>query len=125
MTPQEINEFVAQKLGYKKGNLVVGTNTKGQPVENKEWVTPEGKLAYWLPDYAGSIQAAWEVVEHIRERPNPDALINPSYAFELHATPSAWVAIISGPTWKQMVKGESETAPMAICLAFLKLTVTD
>lgn len=97
MTDQEINDAVASKLHW--GGKSIKTHI----------------------DYCHSIEAAWEIVEHIRQRPNPKALINPSYAWEIHAKRKSWIVYMTGPTWKQMVSAEADTAPMAICLAFLKL----
>lgn len=64
-----------------------------------------------IPDYCHSIAAAWEIVEHTLMK----------YAFEIHSTPTNYIAHFSGPTWKQLMTAEADAAPMAICLAFLKL----
>jgi hypothetical protein len=97
MTDQEINEAVARRLG--KGHIKDG------------W-----EMVCIIPDYCHSIAAAWEIVNkcggHIWLRSGdcmPDN--NPNF----------------GITWQCLIAkdrdyiGKADTAPMAICLAFLKI----
>lgn len=68
------------------------------------WVTPN------LPDYVGSIEAAWEIVEHLRAK-------------QIIVEIGIWgekvrcVIHVPGPR----INEEAEIASTAICNAFLKL----
>jgi hypothetical protein len=103
MTDLEINEAVARKLGW----------VYHEDASPLCWEMPINSTVYVrsYPDYCHSIAAAWEVVEFVRGK----------YAFDLHSSKEKFFVNLSGPTWKQMVSGEADTAPMAICLAFLEL----
>lgn len=92
-TNQEVNEAVARKLG-------------GDPPGHPE-----------QPDYVGSIAAAWEIVEHLRTK-NIGILVE-SDQDEIGKNPgfSYWCEITNHPE----CSGYANTAPLAICLAFLKL----
>lgn len=94
MTNAEINEAVAQKL------LVDYCNDSDCPIET---CPCEEKLK----DYAGSILAAWEIVEHFDK-------------FVLARADAEWVCSNIWDAHKPPL-GVADTAPMAICLAFLKL----
>lgn len=92
MTPQEINEAVANKLMVdycSDPNCTVNC-----PCEEK------------LKDYCGDIRAAWEIVE--KER------------MAIYPSGKHWVAILSVQRGDQC-HTVADTAPMAIALAFLKL----
>lgn len=107
MTNQEINELVAKKLGYSK-DFDFG------------WIIPErhkdgfvvGQTT--LPDFCTSIEAAWEIVDWIKKQ-------KPSAPFRINFEIKEW-----GDGYLAEVFGEeaevADTAPMAICLAFLKLS---
>jgi hypothetical protein len=95
MTDQEINESVARKLGWE----VPGYGTERSIKE----------LFKCVPDYCHSIEAAWEIIS------KNEGLILHKYPFRR-------------PHWRSCVirendeaDAEAATAPMAICLAFLKL----
>lgn len=102
LTDQEINEAVARKLGWIK-----------QTREFEPWKLSghEGVMRsqYEMDrefNYCTSIQAAWEIME--------------KYRFEL------WPSIHAGkwvcrPQGEGGIAEEADTAPMAICEAFLKL----
>lgn len=112
MTNQEINEAVARKLDLNPHFFGLGPNGQASNM-----ITRSNGFSEALPDYSTSIEAAWEIVEHLRKLPTAVS----QYAFEIHAAPNGYFAYITGPTWKQVVKGETDTAALAICLAFLKL----
>lgn len=102
MTDTEINELVARKLGW----------TIDQTGAYKPGDDPQ---AYDVPDYCHDIKAAWEVVEkHI--------CVSDEYYFCLEFNAMYWEA-----GWRTTDKNHAvgwssaDTAPMAICLAFLKL----
>jgi hypothetical protein len=108
MTPEEINEAVALKLGWEK---VPGT----VPVKHDLWI-PKGKFGhgdarYSCPDYSGDIKLAWEIVEYLRKQEG--------YAFRLKSfTDGVYVSINAGGI---EAKANDKTAAKAISLAFLKL----
>jgi hypothetical protein len=92
MTDSEINEAVAVKLG------------------------PSGKIQadYPLP-YCTSIAAAWEVVESVCRKDK---------WFELYRLKEEWVCVFENTSFRgspDSYEASAHTAPMAICLAFLKL----
>lgn len=100
--PDRINRAVAEKLGTVKTSFVHDP-IDGAPL-NQVRVDS-------YPDYCHSIEAAWEVVEAWRSKVN----------FELYGQENrhyvAWFKYQDGLEYF----GEADTAPMAICLAFLKL----
>jgi hypothetical protein len=116
---EEINSLVARKLGF-----IFGTG-KNQISEGRIGIIQNHEVVFVgpLPEYCHSIEAAWEIVEKLRQswRPGSLEIEATKYAFELHSTPTGFIALVTGPTWKQMTKAEAESAPMAICLLFLKL----
>lgn len=94
MTDQEIEEAVARKLGWEEG--------PGDQWRRHVFDMPK----HGLPDYCHSIEAAWEIVEKIP-------------TFVIAKLSSGWAANPCPPGFDFLVK--ADTAPMAICLAFLKL----
>lgn len=92
MTDNEINEAVARKLGYLWEKSDVMNATK---------------------DFCHDIKAAWEVVNHLKDR---QLCIQINIATN-ESKVGAWI----GDAYKQICFGDAATAPMAICLAFLKL----
>jgi hypothetical protein len=104
MTNQEINEAVARKLGW---TLSGGLGWMSPPIYRK----PDDVICQKPnpPDYAGSIQAAWEILEYLCKHGKP---------------PIIWMcedgeACISFK-YDEMVT-DILPVPLAICLAFLKL----
>ena len=100
MTNQEINEAVARKLGndlrvYNKVDVY-----KKQP--NGNYILTQ------IPAYCTSISAAWEIVLSVKGR------------IELHRRYDKWKCWLRD----EIEAGQADTAPMAICLAFLKLEDT-
>lgn len=108
MTYQEINEAVARKLGWDCCYRLdaVGWHRK---------LTPQGNHFHEpMPDYCHDIKAAWEVVEFIK----PKGLglcshMMPPYGWSC----SIWTSMTEEPDFTV----RADTAPMAICLAFLEL----
>lgn len=97
MTNQAINEEVARKLGYEPD--------RGQ-------IFLEGKYVC-VPNFCESIEAAWGVVEWIHD--NGGKMLWKS-CFELSQSGNGWLCRLRMAPWEA-----ADTAPMAICLAFLKL----
>ena len=93
MNPQEINEAVAKKLGCKCNPRGIG----------------DGKYLCILctTNYCGDIRAAWEILDQW----NGD--------WELHRQNGAFDFVLYRPS--EQYDAQSDTAPQAICLAFLKL----
>ncbi len=105
MTDQEINEAVARKLGW------------GESGEEGRWVLPSQGVKWLIdpPDFCHSIEAAWEVVESLHPQ-NGIALtqhLQPPYGWSC----TMWTAMTEEPDFTV----RADTAPMAICLVFLKL----
>ncbi len=97
----EINEAVARKLGWF------------QSPSNGRWGRlnghPQENMVVSVPDYCHSIAAAWEIVDKIEW-----------FCLEKnHSKGTWWVWDMAGTEEAQMIC-EAATAPMAICLAFLK-----
>lgn len=109
MTNEEINEAVARKLG----KIRIYVNASGEPTEREKAVAQS-----YIPDYAGSISAAWEIVEHCRENMRFDTAWIESHGDD---GKPAWSARFWTPDFKADVYVRADTAPMAICQAFLKL----
>lgn len=105
MTDQEINEAVARKLGWKK--------EKGfwwSPIISE---VPKLTTNNPLPDFCHSLEAAWEIVEWCKFHKRQ---------IHLDTTNVSWVCLIGHSQHGIVVhSGEADTAPLAICLAFLKL----
>lgn len=63
MTPEEINAAVARKLGWEIQVYPKDMVTYDRPVFAKR----NGEDMLFLPDYCGSIQAAWELTSTFRK----------------------------------------------------------
>ena|SRR5580692_2305497 len=108
MTNAEINEAVARKLGWMLSGAL---GWMSPPVYRK----PDDVICQKPnpPDYSGSIQAAWEIVEHVAE--------TGTYCLELETdSPDQFQCCISHATEQQIIKNAS-SAPLAICAAFLSM----
>lgn len=104
MSPAQVNEAVARKLGW----TVLSGGTLGVPSNAID------DAAERIPDYCHSIEAAWEIVGKFMSESGWDfnLLGGERYGGD-------WQANFTGHD--QWHSAESDTAPMAICLAFLKL----
>jgi Phage ABA sandwich domain len=99
ITTAEINELVARKLGW-----ICGGPDQSDPFETV-WYGPNQETK--IPAYSTSIEAAWEIVPRIED-------------FELIQYCNKWL-VMTGFLDDSETLAEADTAPMAICLAFLKL----
>lgn len=97
MSAEEINEAVARKLGKK---LMTHNGITG--IEREY-----GILA--LPAYATSLSAAWEIVEKCE------------YFYLFRMPGMKWECKLTFSDKPELYARECDTAPLAICLAFLKL----
>lgn len=102
MTDQEINEAVARKLGW---------TFHDDPFNGNHWDRyPDGHGSEKeVPDYCHSIEAAWAIVPEI-----PYFTICQIGDFVWRVS---WLPSTAGPTPFE----QADTAPMAICRAFLEL----
>src|ERR1041384_5005958 len=107
MIDQEINEQVARKLGWTENAPEVGRAC---------WHNPQGFDCYTVPDYCQSIKAAWEIWEKLRDM---------GYDLQLFSSWDRRNIVCFNLTFKGDIsknyQAEADTAPMAICRAFLKL----
>lgn len=107
MNDQEINSLVARKLGWK--DIKESQSSDSRFYGKKFGQRKEGLLDRFdfIPEYATDIKAAWEMLEqHIGDW----NLIRQNGMFRCE---------LFVPSYQQ--DGIADTAPMAICLAFLKL----
>lgn len=119
LSPEAINEAVARRLGWKLCD--------DDPLPGvKEWHSPGdergiGVCTTVLPDYCHSFDAAWEIWEKLSDL-NYDLQLYSSWDRRnivcFHATEKT-VRVNEYPP--RQLHGEADTAPVAICLAFLKL----
>lgn len=109
MTDSEINEAVARKLGW----IPESDKTSGYWV----WRHSDGHFVNNLPDYCHSIEAAWEIVEKIcgLVRSNGD------YRTVALCTNKANTLCVIDEIEDDRIEDKADSAPMAICQAFLKL----
>lgn len=99
MTDQEINEAVARKLGTWARIDPDPDCSLNDPAK------PSTLPAY--PSYCTDIAAAWEIFSTIKRMGS------------IYRTPdSYWCSFATVP---ERTEAQADTAPMAICLAFLKL----
>lgn len=111
MENAEINEAVARKLGW-----AIDKTSDFLPWYGKPGGRPESSMIRDLPDYCHSIDAAWEVVEfwltsEIRFR-----------TFEMKKNnASHWYIQFTQENDGHIYDSVADTAPMAICRAFLKV----
>lgn len=123
MTNHEINEAVAKKLGWKELGPIKNPRTfETRP--NLEGIIPDYKrqqfmkanpkggisetYAEVIPDYVESIQAAWEIVDYLRNK-----------GWRVIITVEGLNHACTIGIW--LHEELADTAPLAICLAFLKL----
>ncbi len=112
MTDTEINEAVAKKLGKPYKDIPWHQNTHGHRtgmdgfcIDGCEKKFPDG---YQVPDYCNSIEAAWDVVEKV-------------FSARLSKNPAGHKWLFEFIEDGIIHTAQADTAPMAICLAFLKL----
>lgn len=111
MTDQELNEAVAKKLGWTelgwdsglagiKTEYFLGTDSKGEKYQK-------------VPSYSTSIQAAWEIVGKIK-----------FFCLDREST-GEWAVWDMAGTEEAECICKADTAPRAICEAFLKLEANE
>jgi hypothetical protein len=108
MTNDEMNSAVARKLGYTPNKF---GGWSGPCPTGGDWARSK------LPNYCGSIQAAWEIVEFwLQSKMRVKR-------FELRkSNASSWYAVFEDGQSDQIYDAIAATAPEAICRAFLKLS---
>lgn len=112
MTDQEINEAVAKKLGWR----ITKVSDMVDPLGSRFFHSLKGQ-SLDLPNYCHSIEAAWGIVEYLHAK---------GKSIELQHSP--WTKTIADEKEFYSVRFDendmpvsAETAPKAICLAFLEL----
>lgn len=115
MTDTELNEAVGRKLGWTGIGWNGFEKICGNPPHDPKDIKAAMVIAT-LPDYCNRIEAAFEIV----------ASIEPDYWFAIRRKPVddkfEWSCIIGKEAdSKQPYQAEADTAPRAICEAFLKL----
>ena len=114
MTDAEINEQVAGALGLVRDkhfpSIWYATGTLEACYDEKSGMTPIPSSRWLeLPNYCTDIAAAWEIVEQLTK--DGFGLV---YAGQWQVTNGC------GMDYEESI-ASADTAPMAICLAFLKL----
>lgn len=110
MADEEVNIAVARKLGY---DVIAGDDS----AIFIRTVMPKPLDIKHLPDYCTSIKAAWEIVEFILRNIQNDG---DHFDIGLTGHGNEWLCVINELSDKR-IEARADTAPMAICLAFLKL----
>lgn len=104
MMDTEINESVARKLGWKECQCAPEVRD-----EHRRYMPSK----HIMPNYCGNIAAAWEVVEYLSKHyfsvsvSHDDERDLWQCAYEIREDPAIFAT--------------ADTAPMAICEAFLKM----
>lgn len=116
MTDDEKNEAVALKLGWKLLSPAgVGLALWKSPTRRYDSRDDSGVGVYEhvvLPAYCTDIKAAWEIVEYLNQK---------YYAVKIVSMPMIGHCSINKNGEEPLSIENADTAPMAICLAFLKL----
>lgn len=107
-TTKEINEAVARKLGWKL-DAPISMIVAGEKSSWRDWIAPDGHIYTRVPDYCHDIKAAWEILEYC----DGYKIYHGSYKPEEVTVTLAKNGLV--------YYASSDTAPMAICLALLKL----
>lgn len=107
MTNTEINEAVARKLGWTQ--IKCGDTHCFGPMSMR-WRSVDGRHFDTFPAYSTSIEAAWEIVESLKM----DFCLSRNGHWDCQFGPN-------GLGQPGLIDAVADTAPMAICLAFLKL----
>lgn len=100
LTPEEINERVAKRLGWKECQCAP---------EHRETHKSYMPSKHTRPDYSRSIEAVWEVISL------------PGYFWTISNMTHMWFARYTQEGGKVLSASYADTAPMAICRAFLRI----
>ena len=116
MTELEINETVAKKLGW-----IINKTSDYLPWYGRPNGPPESAMIRELPDYCRDIKAAWEIVEKFKGMG-----LFQTDAGHWYCVSSFNLSEKSSDEWYFRAEDNeygmlANTAPLAICLAFLKL----
>lgn len=126
MTNQEINEAVAKKLGWTFNEQIEEMWTEPWKDLVEDPKHPEDTTAVRSSckeprAYSTSIEAAWEVVKFIGKPKN-----GVGFCLELTDSGHEWTAALceQGELPEENHIAQADSAPLAICKAFLKLEVS-
>lgn len=111
MTDSELNEAVAIKLGWEKTG-----STMAATIPYEVWRRGKAETG-GLRLYSSDISAAWEVVEFLRQkkRSTKGRFFDYGITIQTRANSRKFRVYVLGKV------GIADTAPRAICQAFLKL----
>jgi len=107
LTPREIDRLIAERVMGWTNLSMIG---------NRFGTTPEGKTHRIVPQYSTDVSAAWEVVEKLRQSGYQGGI---NWAISELGYECAFVEALHSPDERQTSR--AETAPLAICLAALKV----
>lgn len=108
LSAREIDEAVARKLGWEKKERELSGFKNVGPLY--VWVRPKD-VRDKLPNYSTSIEEAWEILA---------SLVEKGKCIQLNMSDKGVGCWIGNKHFREHF-GEADTAPFAICLAFLKL----
>lgn len=114
MTDQEINEVVARKRGWTQEEhyKFLPPGVRCRCISGRHWYRKGPGI---LPNYVRDIEAAWEIVDRVSKT---------NVIRVLGGFGGSWSCDIgnhAGAQSRVVVSESADTAPLAICLAFLKL----
>lgn len=122
MTDQEKNEAIAKRLGWVQCCNPM-TMENGKIVDCFGWSKGGSHFHEIYPNYLNDIRAAWEVVEHLKSL-NESCHLTVTYNNQIGN--GGWAFDFWNPNKidginQTKITALSDTAPRAICEAFLKL----
>ena len=114
MTPKEINELVAKRLGWK----IKKPEDMVDPLGFPYWHEDIGQTSE-LPSYSTDISAAWEVVEEIGGKKSRQWYLCTNFSSEFDN--QIYVQILDNVDESENIicSATADTAPLAICRAAL------
>lgn len=104
LSPEEVNERVARKLGWTYKEPPEISDSLPMP-----WTDPQGERRHILPDFSRRIEAAWTIVDKLGPY------------FVIGKDGNEWVVVDGWNDDYSEERARADTAPMAIALCFLKL----
>lgn len=112
MDDQELNEAVALKLGWVNLEWSEPSGLRPELSGKREGSPPFGET---VPAYSTSIAAAWEIIQYCENE-----LVLYQIDLSWSRTGSSWHCTLGTKNQYNESVG-ADTAPLAICKAFLKL----
>lgn len=120
---RELDALVAEKVF---GHIVFKNKKGGWSLGEPDYYDQYGEMCLFnpLPEYSTEISAAWEVVDHLKDKTYTNGPYTTSSFFELEYFNGSWVAKFKKPIPVKendslLGVGHSENPTTAICLAAL------